>query len=126
MHARKIIGILLIGSVLLALGHYLLVSQGWYYLYPFLDMPMHLLGGFVGALAAYATIVTLGGVSVSAEKSLLGVMLAVLAIAIGWELFEYTWSVTNDAGISSDTMSDILFGLVGGLVGWSAATSVRH
>jgi len=126
MHARKIIGILLLSSILLAAGHYLLITQGWYYLYPFLDMPMHLLGGFVGALAAYATIVTVGGVSISAEKSLLWVILAVLAIAIGWEVFEYMWSVTNDAGISSDTMSDILFGLIGGLVGWSVATSVRY
>lgn len=125
MHARKIIGILFASSVLLAVGHHLLISQGWYYQYPYLDMPMHLLGGFVAALAAYATIVTLDSVSISAEKSLVGVMCAVLAIVIGWEVFEQLWNVTEDAGLSMDTMSDMLFGLVGGLVGWCAATTIR-
>lgn len=86
---------------------------------------MHLLGGFVAALAAYAAIVTVTEVSISAEKSLLGIMLAVLTIAIGWEIFEYVLGITTDAGLSLDTMSDMLFGLVGGLVGWCVATTIR-
>jgi len=125
MHARKIIGGLFASSILLAVGHNLLITQGWYYQYPYLDMPMHLLGGFVGALAAYAVIVTAIDVSVSAEKSLIGIMLAVLAIVIGWEVFEQVWSITKDAGVSLDTMADMVFGLVGGLVGWCVATAIR-
>jgi len=125
MHARKIISMLSASSVILAVGHHLLISKGWYYQYPHVDMPMHLLGGFVGALAAYAAIVTVVDVSVSAEKSLVGIMLAVLAIVIGWEVFEHIWGITEDAGLSLDTMSDMLFGLVGGLVGWCAVTAIR-
>lgn len=124
MHSRKIIVFLFFSSVLLALFHDLSIRLNWYYYYPEIDIAMHLLGGFVVSLFAYVLVLTANEYT-SPEKALITMIAFALLVSVGWEVFEVVFDLTPDAGINLETVSDIMFGLVGGLVGWCVATSWR-
>lgn len=125
MHAKKIIGILFTAAVVLAVVHYISLELDWNYYYPHFDIFMHLLGGFVSGLFGYALIVTATQMDVSAELNLAGIVVFVLAVAVAWEVFESVFSLTTDAGMSAETISDIIFGIVGGLISWCVATAIQ-
>lgn len=86
-------------------------SSVWYF-----DMPMHFLGGmWVGFLAIYLFLSFLQ--EKSPVKSIVTIMVFVLFIGIGWEIFEIlidkllTFNLLN----LLDSISDIFFDLAGGL-----------
>jgi hypothetical protein len=121
MNTKTTISIIFIASVVLAAVHYLSINLYWYYYFPYVDIAMHLLGGFVTALLGYYVLKS-NDRHVSAEVSFVSIIALLAAVTVGWEVFEQTFDVTQDAGFSADTMSDIIFGLVGGMVGWCIAT----
>lgn len=86
----------------------------WYYSIWWLDMPMHILGGFWIGLVFfwYFRFEKLSFVSVSK------IILGVLVIAIGWEVFESLLdkTITQNPFNALDTFSDLCFGIAGGLL----------
>lgn len=81
-----------------------------YYEIPWLDIPMHVIGGFgVASL-------TLSIFSYKKQKiSLTSVLLVYLLIAIGWELFEFYKDILASRSWNGwgDTLSDIVNGALG-------------
>ena len=85
----------------------------WYSSIRYFDMFMHFLGGiWVGLMSLY--FFTFQRISL---KLVVRVLLVVLAVGVGWEIFEF---LVNDAFAQNpfnylDTFSDIFFDLSGGL-----------
>ncbi len=91
----------------------------WYVSIPWLDMPMHFLGGIflalgIGALFFHRTN------KIHFFKKLLFILLWVLLFGIAWELFEFsvfTLIKFVEPNSMADTLMDLFFDLLGGLVG---------
>lgn len=124
MHRIKTGTILFVLSFLIVILHMEGMRREWYFFYPWYDIPMHFLGGLVVAFLIYFIILTSGKrSSVLSNRLKLGVYIIVgtLVIGIGWELFEYFFNITFDAGQTGDTMLDIVMDIVGALVVYTYA-----
>jgi hypothetical protein len=87
----------------------------WYFNMWYLDILMHFLGGFLIALTG----IYLGSGSLSWDfKSNIKIILFILSIGILWEIYEITinQSITKNTFNLLDTLSDLFFDLLGGLV----------
>ncbi len=49
-----------------------------------------------------------------------------LAVILSWEAFELIFDLTNDAGVSAETSSDIVFGLAGAALGWGLVLGLSN
>ena len=109
--------VLLVSLSVLAIVHILAIELALYWIYRWLDLPVHVLGGIVVALALY----TLRDLRVPVPQSwyrFSPFMVAVLLIAIGWEGYEVVIGVLPDPAYWFDTLTDILMGLIGGAFGF--------
>lgn len=99
-------------AILLALSEFVFNPANLYFEIPWLDIPMHLMGGF-----GVASLVMSVASYYKKKTSLLTVILLVLLVAVGWELYEFIHDVIvhKDWGGWSDTISDIINGLLGAL-----------
>jgi len=122
MSTTQTISAVLVSSAIMAVIHYLAIELSWYYSYPYIDIALHLLGGFTTALLVFY-ILRSAGLSSSAEFALGMIALLLIVVTAGWEVFEQAFTIARDAGFSMDTLSDVIFGFVGGLIGWALATS---
>jgi glucose dehydrogenase len=105
---------------ILALG--LTAAIGWLYvygtehsffwIYPWFDSLLHVLGGLVMGLWACAVALRLGS---SSRGALLWVFVVALIGGGVWELFEYLFDIQGDP---LDTTSDLALGLGGALAVW--------
>ncbi len=128
-HLRRIIPWRALSLPTLVLAFWAVAAKGFdaYLRYPWLDVPTHFAGGIAGVYSVDAFLLRLrpwtGRVHAAVR---LGLAFGLLACAaIGWEFLEFLsdyflWTHLN-LGVA-DTLSDLLFGLVGG--GWGVA--VRH
>lgn len=95
----------------LALSKFVFEPTYLYYELPWLDIPMHIMGGFGVAVLASSIL------SYKKQKlSFVKVLVAYLVVAVLWELYEYThdfMSVGAWQGTTLDTLSDIFNGFVG-------------
>ena len=102
---------------------YAVAAKGFnsYLLYPWLDMPTHFLGGI--AITYFFRVATVhaqelvGSIPRSIQLVLSLGMTAVTAVV--WELLEFLSDITFGTHMNlgvSDTLSDLLFGLLGALV----------
>ena len=89
----------------------------WYWRIPWLDMPMHFLGGFwVGSVALWFYS---PGVFKRSFYIYLTSLVAVIVVGTLWELFEFnidTLTVVSGQNGMLDTSSDIMFDIIGGTV----------
>ena len=109
--------LLLIATSILLVVHVIAIELSLYWIYRWLDLPVHVLGGVVVALALY-TLVDLR-VPVSSVWYRFGpFMFLVLLIAISWEGYEVVIGVLPDPAYWQDTLTDIVMGLVGGALGF--------
>ena len=100
-----------------------LVSLGatkfyWYQSIWWFDMPMHFLGGlFVSFLLIYLFYSTTTKQPIAKSAFLL--LLGVLAVGVGWEIFEYIFNNVIGGQIFNplDTLSDIFFDMAGAIIG---------
>ena len=84
----------------------------WYSSIWWFDMPMHFLGGvWVGLILIY--LFRVHGLS---NKTILGLLLGVLLVGVGWEFFEFAFvnPIAGNPFNTLDTLSDIFFDLAGG------------
>jgi len=110
---RKKLLIRIISIIFLIFFLNLLASKfHWFFSIWWFDMPMHFLGGFwLGLILLwYFPQESLSSLSV------LKIILGVLLIAIGWEIFEIVVdrTITQNPFNSLDTLSDLCFDLAGG------------
>ena len=100
--------------------HFVATKLYWYSLFGWLDMPMHFLGGFWLGLVFiwfFSRNFQLFGELKVKDWDVLKILLCVLVVGIGWEVFEF---LVNDILAENpidylDTGSDIFFDLLGGL-----------
>lgn len=77
------------------------------------DILLHFLGGLWAAVASAWAIVFF----LKRQPSLLMIVLSALAIAIGWEVFEYVLGFPREEAYVFDVVLDIVMGVLGGLAG---------
>jgi|CXWL01.1.fsa_nt_gi hypothetical protein len=116
MNMRWLIGALILVSTL-AVVHAYATTHFSYWYYPWLDIPVHILGGASIAVL----IIAISGVYKSSV--FWGTL---LLVALGWELFEYIFAIsTGQPNYWFDTLHDILNDLIGaGIVYVVARVSV--
>lgn len=107
---KHIVSSLLYLVTLLCLSVFVFDRTNLYYEIPWLDIPMHVMGGF--GIASLT-------LSISNYKnkniSLLGVLAVYACVAIGWELYELVGDILNHSVWNgwSDTISDFINGMIG-------------
>lgn len=114
MHLRIhwLLAALFSAGILLA-AHIYALDTHLYYTYRWLDIPMHMLGGLTVGLLAIAFF------DIRRPRAFLAL---VLAVAIGWEIFEYIFSIsTGQPDYWFDTIHDIVNDMVGGIVAYALA-----
>jgi hypothetical protein len=96
----------------LASIHLTALPNLWYWYYPWLDTPVHLLGGaFMGAAVV-------GVLNVRKPKIFL---VAIAAGALGWEVFEFFINADREANFILDTSLDLLMDSLGAILVYLAA-----
>ncbi len=103
-------------SVLLVL-HVVALALHLYWQVWWFDIPMHLLGGATVVLGLH----TLADIRLTPRRlatSLPWVLAVVLSVAVTWELFQYLTTEVPKDNYGVDTAGDILFGLLGALIGY--------
>lgn len=91
----------------------------WYTSIVWFDMVMHFLGGIFLALVAGSVGASLLK-NASKTKIFIVVILFVLVVGIGWEVFEFSvQEIIKIRGLADipDSFSDLFFDLIGGIVG---------
>jgi hypothetical protein len=101
--------IALIGAVhIIALRLYL------YWLFPWLDVFMHFGGAMWVALAAIWFLS-----SVHQKMPFLLVLGIIIAVSVGWEIFEIWGGIPREANFAFDTSLDLLMDVLGGITGYA-------
>jgi len=121
MLKNKLLLISFLTILFIAVFHYLSIKYSWYWTYRWLDIPVHILGGFWVSLTTIW--VSLKAKHVDSiygykKKVLFLMLISVLSIAIFWEVFELIFGVTSLSkyGYWQDSISDIINGFVGGII----------
>jgi hypothetical protein len=114
------------GTLLIVFGYifwwsfiYMLQNHYFYY-YEWLDIPMHIAGGFLIGLIFSFILSVLEDRKIyilRTRDKIMDLFLFVLVIGIGWEVLELTSNFTFEASRSlGDTLGDLLMDLVGGAI----------
>jgi|AntRauTorckE6833_2_1112554.scaffolds.fasta_scaffold10776_3 hypothetical protein len=127
MRSTSLVITLFVAAIALAALHDIALRLNWYYLYPAIDIPLHILGGFVVAIFTYFLMTSQRLLPpYSSHFQILKILLlGTLFISLLWELLELVFFLTKDAGLSIETLSDIAFGLVGAIIAWGAVLLLR-
>jgi hypothetical protein len=117
--------LLLIATSVLLVVHLLAIEFSLYWIYRWLDMPVHLLGGIVVALLLFS--LTDLRVPVPASWYRFGFfMLIVLGFALVWEGYELVIGTLPEPRYWADTLVDIIMGLGGGAIGYYVGNRLRQ
>jgi hypothetical protein len=101
--------------ILLCLSKFIFDPTYLYYEIPWLDIPMHIMGGF-GVTSLSLAIATYK----KKKMSYTSVLLLYLAVAVGWEVYEFASDTINNMSWNGwpDTLSDIFNGGLGASVAY--------
>ena len=102
--------------ILLFIANSIAVKLYWYYSIWYFDMPMHFLGGFCVGLATIWLWSYKNEAFHISPKLIYEVILVVLIIGVGWEIFEIIFNNIIAQGPFDilDTIHDVIFDLSGG------------
>lgn len=114
----------LISFSLLAVLHIVALELFLYWRFWWFDIPMHFFGGSVVSLGLF-TLRDLRLLVPERWIKILPIVLATLAIALSWEVFEIYIGVPIEANYVVDTLTDLSMGILGAVVGYSIGISVR-
>ena len=116
--SRAVLVSALILIVVIAAVHVNAMTYRWYFVYWWLDIPMHFLGGAWIALAmvwAFLSFKQLSGF----RRIFLAILLSVLIVGVGWEIFEYKLGerfFIEHETYAIDTSIDLFMDILGGVV----------
>lgn len=103
--------------MVMAIVHVLAIELSLYWTYLWLDIPMHLLGGAVVALGMFTAHDLIRDFPVRLLYPI-PVLLVVLMVSLGWEVFEIYAGVPIEANFAGDTIVDLVMDMLGGIVGY--------
>jgi hypothetical protein len=109
--------LLLITFATLAALHILAIELSLYWHFWWFDIPMHFFGGVIVALGLYV----LRDLRVPLPSLLyrrVPFLCAVLAVALSWEAFELFAGIPIESDFVVDTVTDLVMGVTGGLLGF--------
>ncbi len=117
----------LITGTLLAVSNFLALKLFLYWRYSWIDMPVHFLGGVAAALGLFV----LFDFRLPLPRQLLSLsyfMFLVFFVAVAWEIFEVLLGAvdTTTSYYISDTVTDMICGLFGGLVGFFVGSKMHE
>lgn len=111
---------------MLAVFHYLFLELHLYWLYLWLDIPVHFLGGVTVALG-FLTFLGFFPKLVDKHFTLFRTLAFVLLVALAWEIFEVYIGIPFEEGnYLGDTVLDLIMGMSGGLAGYSVGRRVSQ
>ena len=95
---------------LFCISKFIFEPANLYYELTWLDIPMHIMGGF-GVAALTGAVLSYRGIKISYTK----LFIAYVVIAVSWEIYEYVHNINTIDGWSGwpDTWKDLFDGLVG-------------
>lgn len=99
-------------SAVLAVVNYIALQNYWFWMYRWLDTPMHILGGFaLGSLL----------IAFLFRFRPLYYVVGMVVVAVGWELFEAMLGFTAQPDYVWDTAHDILNDALGSIMAYILA-----
>ena len=121
MLQKKLLFIAFVTILLIGIFHYFAIKYSWYWTYRWIDIPVHLVGGFWVSLTALwvaLRVKHIDSILGYKKKALLVMLASVLIVAILWEIFELVFKITSlhSVGYWQDSLSDIFNSFVGGVV----------
>lgn len=124
MHIRLVSFMFLMSLLTLVAVHASALLFSLYWIYPWFDNPMHVLGGMTVALGFFYFSFIRVYFSKYVQEGLFGAILFVLVIGVFWEIYEYTMgsrilrTVPFDA---IDTITDLCMDVIGATLGYFVA-----
>ena len=101
---------------ILGASYFFNIKYALYWQYPWIDIPLHFLGGVVAALAV-SLIFRAELVAFRPLTALLFIIGLAVLIGVGWEFFEWTLDHTVRLGLKqgdlTDTLTDLLMDILG-------------
>jgi hypothetical protein len=121
MQKKKLLLISLLTILFIAIFHYMAIKYSWYWTYKWMDIPVHIVGGFWVSLTSLwvaLKIKHIDNINGYKKKALLIMLSSVFIIAILWEIFELVFKVTslNSINYWQDTLGDIFNSFIGGVL----------
>lgn len=112
---KRIVISLLYLLVLFSVSHFIFDPTHLYYELRWLDIPMHILGGF-GVASLVSALYSHAGKRVSLTE----LVLAYTFVAVAWELYEYANDITIGRAWNGwfDTLKDYIDGGIGAFVAY--------
>lgn len=120
MRVHILLVLLLIATSVLASVHIIALELSLYYIVPYLDIPMHFLGGVIVTLMVTSFV----AIELPIPKKLAQfpyVIGAVLIVGLSWEIFEILAGIGIEANYLADTSLDIVMDTIGGAFGYYMA-----
>ena len=104
--------------LLLCIGvcHAYALSHDTYWYFPILNRVMHFSGGVWVALASLWILAYVGG-----DTGFARLIVIVMLVSLGWEVFEVAIGMTHEANYVVDTVLDLIMDFLGGVVGFILA-----
>jgi fatty-acid desaturase len=121
MSHRLTLALLLLATAF-ALAHAFAVTVSLYWYYWWFDIVMHLWGGLLIALGIHALSSFRWFPFRPTTKT---VLLGLLCITIGWEIFEWSVGLYDPNAYMTSTLKDLFFGFSGGLLAHAMLRSYR-
>lgn len=109
---------ILILSLSIAILHYIATIFSLYWTIPWLDIPMHLLGGFIIALISIYALSKIGWFEINKSNtfiSLAAVLALTLIVGLTWELWELFAGFSDRLVDLGDTILDIVMDIIGAI-----------
>jgi ABC-type enterochelin transport system permease subunit len=121
MLKKKLLLISILTILFIAIFHYFALKNSWYWTFRWLDIPVHVVGGFWVSLTVLwicLKIKHIDSINGYKKKALIVMLSSVLIVAIFWEIFELVSGVTSlhNVGYWQDSLSDISNSFVGGII----------
>ena len=113
-----LVGYLFPPALLVGIIHSVALERYWYWLYPWMDVLTHYLGGFFVALSILWLIFLSGSQKFLQENTVRLLCVALLAgfiIGVLWEVFEFATGMFTFENWYPDTLFDIIFDCVGAM-----------
>lgn len=126
MQKQHILLPLFVAVVTVGVLHHLALAHFWYWTLWWFDVVMHVLGGFVVGLAAVWFLSLFRAVErYSPGRVFILTVIVVVAVGIGWELFEFFAQLFIQGEFFPDTLHDVAADIAGGLVAYAYYYQVR-
>lgn len=116
---------LLSSVVIIGIAHYVALKYTLYFEFPWLDIPMHLLGGAIIALIFLLLHVYIP--QLSRYSGFFPALMFVLLVGLLWELFEiYIGIPLIEGNFELDMIADLINDLIGGAMGYFVGRKVNE